>query len=59
VRWRVRASDARPAVTAARRGFETTLRVDGRPPRVRVEALDASGAVLGNTARVAVRHAER
>jgi hypothetical protein len=59
VRWRVRASDARPAVTAARRGFETTLRVDGRPPRVRVEALDASGAVLGNTARVAVRHSER
>jgi Arylsulfotransferase (ASST) len=54
-RWRVRQSGTGSAATAARRGFETTLRVDGRPRTVVVDALDASGRVLGTTAPVAVR----
>jgi hypothetical protein len=54
-RWRVRPAHAGPAVTAARRGFETTVRLRGRPRSVVVEALDAAGAVLGTTAAVTVR----
>jgi hypothetical protein len=49
--WRVRADGAEP-VTAARTGFETAIRVRGRPQRLVVEALDASGAVIGRTAPV-------
>ena len=58
-RWRVRSEDGRTTATAARRGFETSLRVNGRPRTVVAEGLDASGAVLGSTAPVAVRHAGR
>jgi hypothetical protein len=44
-RWRVRAGDAR--ATAPRTGFETAIRLDAVSDEVVVEALDASGAVLG------------
>jgi hypothetical protein len=54
-RWRVRGADTGATATAARRGFETTLRLNGRPREVTVDALDASGAVLATTAAVAVR----
>ena len=50
--WRVRAADAGPEVTTARRGFETTVQLRGQPRRVVVEALDATGTVLGTTAAV-------
>ena len=56
-RWRVRRTDTGATVTAARRGFETSLRLNGRPRTVVAEGLDASGAVLGRTAPTAVRHA--
>jgi hypothetical protein len=58
-RWRVRPRGAGRAVTATRRGFETTVHVGGRPQRVVVEALDASGAVLGTTVPVTVRRVQR
>jgi len=45
-RWRVRAAGMPPA-GAPRTGFETAIRLDGTPDDVVVEALDASGAVLG------------
>jgi hypothetical protein len=54
-RWRVRAARTGTAATADRQGFETTLRLKGRPREVIVDALDASGTVLGTTAPVAVR----
>jgi Arylsulfotransferase (ASST) len=54
-RWRVRAVRTGTTATAARRGFETTLRLNGRPREVVVDALDASGTLLGTTAPVAVR----
>jgi hypothetical protein len=54
-RWRVRAAHTGTMATAARQGFETTLRLKGRPREVIVDALDASGTVLGTTAPVAVR----
>jgi hypothetical protein len=57
-RWRVRSVEAGPAVTAARRGFETTVRVRGRPRRVVVDAMDSSGAVLGSTMAVTVRRVQ-
>jgi hypothetical protein len=53
--WRVRGPETGTTVTVGRQGFETTLRLDGRRRKVVVDALDASGAVLGNTAPVAVR----
>ena len=56
-RWRVRRTDTGATATAARRGFETTLRLNGRPRTVVAEGLDASGAVLGHTAPTVVRHA--
>jgi len=49
--WRVRAPGAEP-VSAPRTGFETAIRLDGTPDEVVVEALGASGDVLG-TATVA------
>jgi Arylsulfotransferase (ASST) len=52
-RWRVLAgasADAlEPAVTARRKGFETAVSVRTGAPFVAVEALDASGAVLGTS----------
>ena len=55
-RWRVRGTDTGATVTAARRGFETNLRLSGRPRTVVAEGLDASGAVIGSSAPTAVRH---
>ncbi len=52
-RWRVRRAGREPA-TAARTGFETTVALDGHSRSVVVEALDASGAILGRTDRVVV-----
>lgn len=43
-RWRVRSGNA--AVTATRRGFETTVHVRGRPRRVVVDALDSPARCL-------------
>jgi outer membrane protein assembly factor BamB len=56
-RWRVRAPGV-PRAVAPRAGFETAIRVDGAPDEVVVEALDASGAVLG-TATVTPGSASR
>jgi hypothetical protein len=50
-RWRI----AGEKTSVPREGFETTVRVRGRPRSVAVEALGASGKVLGATARVPVR----
>jgi hypothetical protein len=51
--WRVLAgaerSQLRPAATAARTGFETTLTAKTDAPYVAVQALDASGRVLGTS----------
>jgi hypothetical protein len=58
-RWRVRSGDAGPAVTAARRGFETTVHVRGRPRRIAVDALDSSGAMLGTTVVATERRVRR
>jgi len=52
--WRVRPTSGKPKV-AARTGFETTIKLGRRAGRVIVEALDASGAVLGRSDRVVVR----
>ncbi|MGX6448732.1 arylsulfotransferase family protein [Patulibacter sp. S7RM1-6] len=53
VRWRVLAGasdDAlRPAGEAAWDGFETRLRIPGRPARVAVQALDADGKILATS----------
>jgi hypothetical protein len=51
--WRVH-PDRGPVVTAPRRRFETAIRLQGRAGAVVVEALDASGAVLGSSDRVPV-----
>jgi Arylsulfotransferase (ASST) len=56
-RWRVRRTDTGATATTARRGFETSLRLNGRPRTVVAEGLDASGTVLGRSAPAAVRHA--
>jgi hypothetical protein len=53
--WRVRTRHGEPK-TAARTGFETTIALPGHPRRVRVEALDDSGAVLGRARRVVRGH---
>jgi hypothetical protein len=58
-KWRAR-SGAQPvalggSVEAARTGFETTLQIQGVPEYVVVEALDASGKVLGASAAIPVR----
>jgi hypothetical protein len=58
-RWRVRPRGARRAVISARREFETTVHVRGRPRRVVVDALDSSGAVLGTTMAATVRRVRR
>jgi hypothetical protein len=50
-RWRIAGGET----SVPRDGFETTLRVPGRPRSVVVQALGASGKVLGTTARVPVR----
>jgi hypothetical protein len=52
--WRVLAAGG-AAVSAPRRGFETTIAVPGHPAGVSVEALDAAGEVLGQSQRVRVR----
>jgi hypothetical protein len=54
-RWRVRPAGGGEPATAARDGFETTIRVNGLPRSVVVEALGAKGRVLGRSERVAVR----
>ena len=54
-RWRVRPEDGDAATTAPRDGFETTIRLPGRPAAVVVEALGARGRVLGRSPRVPVR----
>jgi hypothetical protein len=52
-RWRVlagpRADALEPAGTGARRGFETAVTVRTGEPLVAVQALDASGAVIGTS----------
>jgi hypothetical protein len=57
-RWQVLAGPAAgtlaPAGSAARSGFETTVRLNGAPASVAVEALDASGNVLGTSSLIAV-----
>jgi len=54
-RWRVRRADGTVVATAPHSGFETTIRVPGRPAGVVAEALGARGRVLGRSTRVAVR----
>lgn len=49
VQWRVRPAGGRP-ITAERSGFETRIRLRGRPQEVQVEALGEAGEVIG-TAR--------
>jgi hypothetical protein len=46
------ASSLRYAGTAPRRGFETAIRLRGPAPAVQVRAVDAHGAVLGETSVV-------
>jgi hypothetical protein len=43
-----------PRTTAARTGFETAIDLAGQPVYVSVQALSASGQVLGRSATVAV-----
>jgi hypothetical protein len=38
-----------PVVSAPKSGFETAIAAPGLPPYVAVQALDASGAVLGTS----------
>ena len=49
--WRARPDHGDPTL-APRTGFETTIKLNGRAKSVRVEALDASGALLGTSGRV-------
>jgi hypothetical protein len=56
--WRVH-PDRGPVSTWPRRHFETFIPLDGRTRAVVVEALDASGAVLGTSERVPVVRAPR
>jgi hypothetical protein len=51
--WRVRGAGA--ATEAPRRGFETTIQIDGQPGSVIVDALDGSGELLGSSAPTPVR----
>ena len=53
-RWRVRPAGG-AVTTAPRHGFETRIRLAGRPGSVVVEALDDGGKVLGTSERVPVR----
>jgi hypothetical protein len=55
--WRVH-PDRGPVTNRPRRRFETAITLDGRAAAVVVEALDASGAVLGTSDRVHVAHAQ-
>jgi hypothetical protein len=52
-RWRVRAPGG-IATTRPRAGFETTIRLKGKPPTVVVEALDTSGRPLATAKPVMV-----
>jgi hypothetical protein len=52
--WRVH-PDRGPVRTGPRRHFETAITLDAPASAVVVEALDASGAVLGRSDRVRVR----
>jgi hypothetical protein len=54
-RWRVRPEGGGAATTVPRDGFETAVRVPGRPGSVVVEALGKRGKVLGTSAAVPVR----
>jgi hypothetical protein len=51
--WRVRALHG-ATITKPRQGFETIIEMRGRPSSVVVDALDASGAVLGSSAATSV-----
>jgi hypothetical protein len=51
--WRVH-PDRGPALTVPRRHFETAIALERRAAAVVVEALDATGAVLGSSPRVSV-----
>ncbi len=54
--WRVlagsSASALAPVATVARHGFETAIKVSSAGPYVQVQALDASGNVIGTSAAV-------
>ena len=54
--WRVLAgaspTQLAPVATAARAGFETAIATPGAAPYVAVQALDATGAVLSNSATI-------
>ena len=54
-RWRVRPASGGTVTIAPRDGFETAIRVPGRPDAVVVEALGARGRVLGRSEAVPVR----
>ena len=56
--WRVH-PDRGPVITRPRRRFETAITLDGRAAAVVVQALDASGAVLGTSDRVQVAPARK
>jgi hypothetical protein len=56
--WRVH-PDRGPVITRPRRRFETAITLHGRVAAVVVEALDASGAVLGKSDRVQVARPRR
>ncbi|HTE62415.1 MAG TPA: arylsulfotransferase family protein [Solirubrobacteraceae bacterium] len=56
--WRVH-PDRGPASTWPRRRFETAITLDARADAVVVQALDASGAVIGTSDRVRVARAGR
>ena len=54
--WQVLAGPAgalAPVTTAPKHGFETTIHLASAAPQVQVQALDASGAVLGTSAAAA------
>jgi hypothetical protein len=53
--WRARSGGR--TVSAPRRGFETTLRLEGAAPEIVVEALGEGGRVLGASAPTAVTRA--
>jgi hypothetical protein len=53
-RWRVLGSSGQTLATAARDGFETKIPLHSSATRVRVQALSASGAVLGTSTTVGV-----
>jgi hypothetical protein len=57
--WRARSGEQPGALSASadavRTGFETTLTIQGTPEYVVVDALDASGKVLGTSSAIPVR----